>query len=244
MPSVRLVTSSARSTAALALSAFALVAATGGASYGAAALARNSVGTEQLKTGAVRTIDIRNGAVTSTKIGRSAVGGRQVEDGSLTGADVAANSLTGADISERSLKSPSGSLTYTGTDLLFVGPGGDYSTNNNGSLLPNAAGPFRTRLQLPDGVRPTSVVVTGNDANADTDADIRVFLIRYDPAARGSEGLAFGATSGTPGDTTLTLTAPGDTAPVDNSQYSYGIYVEVVPDSRIDGFTVSYIGAG
>ena len=62
--------SSRRPSPALLISIIALVAATGGTSYAALSLAKNSVGAREIKSGAVRSAEIKNGSVTAKDLAK------------------------------------------------------------------------------------------------------------------------------------------------------------------------------
>ena len=68
-----------RPSPALIVSTIALIVATGGTSYAAFSLPKNSVGTNQLKKSAVTTSKISNGAVTGSKVAKATLAGTNIK---------------------------------------------------------------------------------------------------------------------------------------------------------------------
>jgi hypothetical protein len=73
----------------------ALVLATGGTAYAAAALPKHSVGAPQLKSGAVITAKLHGRAVTTRTLARNAVGSPQIKNGSVSLTDLVGADVTG-----------------------------------------------------------------------------------------------------------------------------------------------------
>lgn len=105
---------------------------TGGVSYAAGALPKNSVKSPQIKNGAVKSVDLKNSSVTGTDVKDGSLGGADLADGSVGPADLARG--TADQVKVVYISSTDGTVTLfdepgIGTITFGVSCGPNYSVN-------------------------------------------------------------------------------------------------------------------
>ena len=99
---------------------------------------------------------------------------------------------------------------------------------------------FYGAVQLPHGVTVTNVTFYWHDANAGLDFDCALWRIRGDGSI---DGMSYALSSGSAGagstvDTTI------DFAEIDNSQYSYVVYVPIPANSPVNSLQLIFVTIG
>lgn len=222
-----------RPTPALIVAMLALTVSLSTVSYAAITIPKKSVGAAQLKKNAVVAKKIKPGAVTN----------RKIKAGAITGDKVANNTLTGAHIDESTLVLPGSAVSIAGFNFEPRSDGTTVAYSGTGRVYKTAGGDWlAARVDLPQGAVITDVKVFVGDTGV---ANVSAELGRYGPGVPPSYALlAFNATTGTPGDTTLDLTPPlGPLAVVDNTQHTYQVLVHLgatTSETSLIGARVTY----
>lgn len=163
-----------RPSLALVVALLALVVATGGTSYAAVTLAKNSVLSKHIKNGQVKTADLKDGAVTGAK----------VTDGSLAAGDFAAGQLPAGPAGPAGPKGATGAQGVPGptNTVTVVGSSGSIANNSFGGATAQCPAGMQAVGGGPDLQNVLTMYVTSSFPLVDNNSPYLLANGQYGPA--------------------------------------------------------------